>query len=93
MKVKFEVTKKNVCCSAKLVKHVLPSCGDFFVQASIVEIFYRLSKRSPQLLDLLEDEKLRQKMYLLHQAKKPDVLGETRAIVNHLNQSLGQIRR
>ncbi|KAI5058555.1 hypothetical protein GOP47_0026725 [Adiantum capillus-veneris] len=73
-----------------IVRRVLPLCGDFFVQASIVEVLYRLSKRSPELLDCLEDKTLREKMVLLHQKKKPDLLVETRYFLEHMNHSLGK---
>ena len=77
----------------KLVKQVLPRCGDFFVQASIVEILYRLSKKNVDMLDILEDTKLREMIISLHKAKKPDLHDQTRAFLDHLNCSFGSSRR
>ena len=77
----------------KIVKQVLPQCGDFFVQASIVEILYRLSKKHVHLLDALEDRKLKGMIISLHKVKKPDLHAQTRAFLDHLNGSLGLSRR
>ena len=67
----------------KIVKQVLPQCGDFFVQASIVEILYRLSKKHVHLLDALEDRKLKGMIISLHKVKKPDLHAQTRAFLDH----------
>ena len=77
----------------KIVKQVLPQCGDFFVQASIVEILYRLSKKHVHLLDALEDRKLKEMIISLHKVKKPDLHAQTRDFLEHLNGSLGLSRR
>ncbi|MCO5551856.1 hypothetical protein L7F22_005361 [Adiantum nelumboides] len=75
-----------------IVRRVLPLCGDFFVQASIVEILYRISKQSPGILDCLEDNTLREQMVSLHQTKKPDLLVETRIFLERLNHYSGKSR-
>jgi hypothetical protein len=77
----------------KIVKQVLPKCGDFFVQASIVEILYRLSKKNVNMLDILEDTELKEIIISLHKAKKPDLHGQTRTFLDHLNGSFGSFRR
>ncbi|MCO5573280.1 hypothetical protein L7F22_027049 [Adiantum nelumboides] len=78
--------------SALFFRRVLPLCGDFFVQASIVEILYRISKQSPGILDCLEENTLREQMVSLHQTKKPDLLVETRIFLERLNHCSGKSR-
>ncbi|CAM6083050.1 unnamed protein product [Calypogeia fissa] len=76
----------------KLFKLFLPKCGDFQLQASITEIFYRLAKRGPQLLQFIQDKVVKQSIESLLQAQKPNLLLEIRKIVTLLNESLGRFR-
>lgn len=83
----------NAPGSYKLFKIFLPRCGDFQLQGSITEIFYRLAKRGPQLLEFMQNKAARKSMESLLQSKHPDLLTDIRTIVTLINESLGHGRR
>ncbi|OAE30439.1 hypothetical protein AXG93_2121s1120 [Marchantia polymorpha subsp. ruderalis] len=85
------VIDDRVSC-LKLFKHCLPNCGDFQLQASLTEVFYRLLKQERNLLDLIGEKSVRDAMEILLQKQKPDLLSEIKEIVFLLNESMGPNR-
>ncbi|XP_073385973.1 uncharacterized protein [Physcomitrium patens] len=75
-----------------LFNFLLSRCGDFQLQASIVEISYRLSRQDPELICSIKDETYKCALQSLLKVRRPNLLPEIRNLVMLVNNNTRQFR-